>query len=34
VHGGDRMLETGDIVAAAPALVAPMLEVIARERGR
>jgi myo-inositol-1(or 4)-monophosphatase len=34
VHGGDRMLETGDIVAAAPALVAPMLEVIARERAR
>jgi myo-inositol-1(or 4)-monophosphatase len=32
--GGDRMLETGDIVAAAPALLAPMLQVIARERGR
>jgi myo-inositol-1(or 4)-monophosphatase len=30
--GGDRMLETGDIVAAAPALLAPMLEVIAAER--
>jgi myo-inositol-1(or 4)-monophosphatase len=32
VHGGDRMLETGDIVAAAPALLGAMLEVIAKER--
>jgi myo-inositol-1(or 4)-monophosphatase len=32
--GGDGMLESGDIVAAAPALLAPMLEVIATERGR
>jgi myo-inositol-1(or 4)-monophosphatase len=32
--GGDRMLESGDIVAAAPALLAPMLEVIAAERAR
>jgi myo-inositol-1(or 4)-monophosphatase len=32
--GGDGMLESGDIVAAAPALLAPMLEVIAGERGR
>lgn len=30
--GGDRMLETGDIVAAAPGLLAPMLEVIARTK--
>ncbi|HEY6098666.1 MAG TPA: inositol monophosphatase family protein [Anaeromyxobacter sp.] len=30
--GGDRMLETGDIVAAPPALLAPMLEVIASVR--
>lgn len=28
-HGGDRMLETGDIVSAAPALLAPILAVIA-----
>jgi myo-inositol-1(or 4)-monophosphatase len=34
VGGGERMLETGDIVAAAPALLAPMLEVIAAERRR
>ncbi len=34
VDGGDRMLETGDILAAAPALLAPMLEVIAAERAR
>jgi myo-inositol-1(or 4)-monophosphatase len=32
--GGDGMLESGDIVAAAPALLAPMLEVIAAERAR
>ena len=31
LDGGDGMLETGDIVAAAPALHAPMLEVIRRE---
>ena len=31
-EGGDRMLESGDIVAAAPALLAPMLAVIAAER--
>ncbi len=29
LHGGERMLETGDIVSAAPALLAPMLAVIA-----
>ncbi len=29
LDGGERMLETGDIVSAAPALVAPMLAVIA-----
>jgi myo-inositol-1(or 4)-monophosphatase len=34
VDGGDRMLETGDIVAASPALLAPMLDVIAAERAR
>jgi myo-inositol-1(or 4)-monophosphatase len=34
VEGGDRMLESGDIVAACPALLAPMLEVIAAERAR
>ena len=33
VHGGDRALETGDIVAAAPELLAPMLEVIREARG-
>jgi hypothetical protein len=27
--GGDGMLASGDIVAAAPALLAPMLDVIA-----
>ena len=32
--GGDRILETGDVVAASPALLAPMLEVIAAEQGR
>jgi len=32
LDGGDRMLETGDIVAATPALLAPMLEVVAREK--
>jgi myo-inositol-1(or 4)-monophosphatase len=32
--GGDRMVETGDIVAAGPALLAQMLEVIAAERAR
>lgn len=31
LEGGDRMLETGDILAAAPALHAPMLDVIRRE---
>ena len=30
--GGERMLETGDIVAAAPGLLGPMLEVIASVR--
>ncbi len=34
IEGGDRMLETGDIVAAPPALLAPMLEVIAEARRR
>jgi myo-inositol-1(or 4)-monophosphatase len=34
VDGGDGMLESGDIVAAPPALVAAMLEVIAAERAR
>jgi myo-inositol-1(or 4)-monophosphatase len=29
LRGGDRVLETGDVVAAAPGLHAPMLEVIA-----
>jgi len=33
-EGGDRMLETGDILAAAPALLAQMLAVIAAERAR
>jgi myo-inositol-1(or 4)-monophosphatase len=33
-RGGDAMLETGDIVAAAPALAAPMLAIIAEERSR
>jgi myo-inositol-1(or 4)-monophosphatase len=32
VDGGDRMLESGDIVAATPALLPQMLEVIAKER--
>jgi myo-inositol-1(or 4)-monophosphatase len=32
LEGGDRMLETGDIVAAAPALLAPMLAVIEGSR--
>jgi myo-inositol-1(or 4)-monophosphatase len=32
MDGGDRMLESGDIVAAAPALLAPMLAIIAGER--
>lgn len=31
-HGGGQMLETGDIVSAAPALLAPMLAVIASVR--
>lgn len=31
--GGDRMLETGDILAATPALHGPMLEVIREVRG-
>jgi myo-inositol-1(or 4)-monophosphatase len=31
-EGGDTMLETGDVVAAPPALIGPMLEVIAGER--
>ncbi len=30
LDGGDRMLETGDILAAPPALVQPMLEVVRR----
>jgi myo-inositol-1(or 4)-monophosphatase len=30
--GGDRMLETGDIVATSPALIGPMLEAIQRSR--
>lgn len=34
LDGGATMLGTGDIVAAAPALAAPMLELIARERRR
>jgi len=34
VAGGDRMLETGDIVAASPALAPAMLDVIAAERAR
>jgi len=29
MDGGDRMMETGDIVAASPSLVGPMLELIA-----
>jgi myo-inositol-1(or 4)-monophosphatase len=33
-EGGERMLETGDIVAAPPDLLAPMLAVIAAERAR
>jgi myo-inositol-1(or 4)-monophosphatase len=33
-RGGGEMLETGDIVAAPPALHAPMLEIIAEERSR
>lgn len=28
LHGGDAMLETGDILAASPGLIGPMLEVI------
>jgi myo-inositol-1(or 4)-monophosphatase len=32
LDGGDRMLETGDVVAAPPGLIGPMLEVIALER--
>jgi myo-inositol-1(or 4)-monophosphatase len=31
-QGGDGMLASGDIVAAAPALHAPMLEIIAEAR--
>jgi myo-inositol-1(or 4)-monophosphatase len=34
VAGGERMLETGDIVAAAPGLLPAMLDVIAAERER
>jgi myo-inositol-1(or 4)-monophosphatase len=34
LDGGDGMLESGDIVAAPPALLAPMLAVIAEERRR
>ena len=34
LDGGDRTLDTGDILAAAPALHAPMLAVIAGERRR
>lgn len=34
MDGGERMLESGDIVAASPALLAPMLRVIAGERER
>lgn len=34
IEGGDRMLDTGDIVAASPALVPAMLAVIAAERAR
>jgi myo-inositol-1(or 4)-monophosphatase len=33
-RGGDGMLETGDIVAATPALAAPILAIIAEERSR
>ncbi len=33
VDGGDGMLATGDIVAAPPALLGPMLEVIAEAKG-
>jgi myo-inositol-1(or 4)-monophosphatase len=33
LDGGERMLESGDILAAAPALHAPMLAVIAESRG-
>lgn len=33
LDGGDRMLETGDILAATPALHRPMLEVIREVRG-
>jgi myo-inositol-1(or 4)-monophosphatase len=34
LDGGDRMLEGGDVVAAPPALLAPMLAVISEERRR
>jgi len=34
LEGADTMLETGDVVAASPALLAPMLAVIAEERAR
>ncbi len=34
MDGGDGMLESGDIVAATPGLLAPMLAVIAEERRR
>ncbi len=34
LDGGEGMLESGDIVAAAPGLLAPMLRVIAAERAR
>ncbi len=34
LDGGDRMLESGDILAASPALAAPMLEVLAGARRR
>jgi myo-inositol-1(or 4)-monophosphatase len=32
-EGADRVLETGDVVAAPPALAGPMLEVVRGERG-
>jgi myo-inositol-1(or 4)-monophosphatase len=34
LEGADSMLETGDVIAASPALLAPMLEVISAERAR
>ncbi len=34
LSGGDGMLASGDIVASAPALLAPMLAIIAEARGR